>query len=201
MLLTGNLCRGVGHRAPAAAAAGQVPCQGGGQAQPGGGLRGQLEDPFGGHWDRAGQGQGRRCCANRLFLCYSVLRLCYSVLCFRYSLLCFCYSVVCLERWTTTVDHTLVHCRKVVLVAWKSLVRRGTGKSLVTKSFCDVEKGNLATLATTKDEEFARLCAEIKIESPELCLKTDIVNYDAYDGDDGDGEHEDNDGLPGIPLC
>ena len=61
-----------------------------------------------------------------------------------------------------------------------------------------VKRGNLGTLATTKDEEFARLCAEIKIESPELCLRTEIVNYD---GDDGDGEHEDNDGLPGIPLC
>ena len=53
----------------------------------------------------------------------------------------------------------------------------------------------MATLATTKDEEFARLCAEIKIESPELRLTTTIVNYD------GDDEQEDDDGLPGIPLC
>ena len=62
----------------------------------------------------------------------------------------------------------------------------------------DGENWKLATLATTKDEEFAGLCAEIKIESPELCLTTEMVNYG---GDDGDGEQEDNDGLPGIPLC
>ena len=125
ILLTGNLCRGVGHWAPAAAA--QVPCQGG-RAQPGGGLRGQLEDPFGGHWGggAGSRGQGGRSCANRLFLRYSIFRLCYSVLCFR-------NSVLCLQRWTTTIDHTLVHCRKVVLVAWKSfvlqVVRRGADKT------------------------------------------------------------------------
>ena len=62
----------------------------------------------------------------------------------------------------------------------------------------DGENWKLATLATTKDEEFAGLCAEIKIESPELCLTTEMVNYG---GDDADDEQEENDGLPGIPLC
>ena len=66
----------------------------------------------------------------------------------------------------------------------------------------DGENWKLATLATTKDEEFAGLCAEIKIESPELCLTTKIVNYDGDDdGGAADNEQEDNDGLPGIPLC
>ena len=123
-LLTGNFCRGVGHRAPAAAAATQIPCQGGGQANSRRRLRRQLEDSFCGNWGRGagGRRQGRQSCSNRLLLCYSVLCLCYSVLCLRYPVLCFCYPVLCLQRWTTTVDHTLVHCRKVVLIAWESVV-------------------------------------------------------------------------------
>ena len=63
-----------------------------------------------------------------------------------------------------------MHCRKVVLVAWESVVRRG-------------EINGKGTLAAAKDKEFARLCAEVKIESAELGL-AQIVSY-GYDDDDG----------------
>ena len=50
-----------------------------------------------------------------------------------------------------------------------------------------------ATLAATKDKEFAGLCAEVKIESAELGL-TQIVNYDGYD-------YDEEDAVFGILLC
>ena len=119
ILLTGNLCRGVGRSAPAAAA--QISCQSGGRAHPGGCLRRQLEDPFCGNLcgGAGSRGQGRRSGADRLFL--------------RDSLLCFRFPLLGLQRWAATVDHTLMHCRKVVLVAWESLVRGGTEKCLTKK--------------------------------------------------------------------
>ena len=86
-----------------------------------------------------------------------------------------------------------MHCRKVVLVAWESVVRRG-------------EINGKGTLAAAKDKEFARLCAEVKIESAELGL-AQIVSYgydddDGADGDDDEGEEDIGHGtVHGIPFC
>ena len=63
------------------------------------------------------------------------------------------------------------------------------------------------TLAAAKDKEFARLCAEVKIESAELGL-AQIVSYgyddddDGADGDDDEGEEDIGHGtVHGIPFC